>query len=199
MAKRKVQSSKLQDIWKTYEPGPDAPRYYGVEFTSDEKQAVYRAIKEKTGLNYVLDHLMWSSMHEFGRAHGVPFGETYCDDALVYCCIQLGIDYRKFPHNTPKLPIDGFIELAKRRFTNFKEAQNNIQRAVQRSKLVDLWSTWVESECVTRGCPRSWHSRCDDVYSDVDFDGVGLIVAKNNSKRAKRVKFQPLRLVHSSA
>jgi hypothetical protein len=174
-------------------------RYYGIEFVGDETRALYRAIKDATGLNYVFN-LMDVSMREFGKAHGVPFSETYVDDALIFCCIQLGIDYKAFPHNTPKLSIDGFLKLAKERFPEWRVAENAIQLSVQRQKLWDLWTAWIDSTC---DCGYDSHISCHTRYERVDMEQLAKDIGSANAKRVTRLKksdpaaFAGLRLVHS--
>jgi hypothetical protein len=186
MAKKSIRGRPAntgRDVWKPYAPGHDAPSYYGIEFTHHEKRAVYDAIRERTGLNYVFD-LMHQSMQAFGEAHGVPYCHTYCDDALIYCCIQIDIDYTQFPHNTPKLPIDEFYKLAARKFTDFRPAKNNeIAQAVQRVKLIDSFTRWHKE---------NGRDPWDDRYESPDFDALADRIAKQNAKRPQR---KPLRLV----
>jgi hypothetical protein len=199
MTKRVKKAIGMQDVWKPW-GGADAERYYGMEFTTDEKWAVYDAIEEKTGLNYVRDHLMHQSMYAFGEAHGVPHCHTFGDDALVFCCIQLEIDPRQFPHNTPKLPIDGFADAAARKFSDFSPAKNEIQGDVQHSKLYDFWIKWFDSMHAQLGCQRSGHGSCRDAYIKPDLRVLALTIARSNKKGAQkeRLSAKPkLRLVHS--
>jgi hypothetical protein len=198
MAKR-AKPTKMRDFWKPW-GGVDADPYYAMEFTHEEDQLVYAAIKERTGLDYVRDHLMQNSMLEFSKAHGVPYSQTFGHDALVYCCIQLGIDPRQFPHNTPKLPIDDFKDAAKARFGDLESARNEIQRSVQRSKLYDFWIQWFDHKCENGGCDLSYHGTCREVYEQPNLELLAEAIVAFNRKRARRVgtaKPPKLRLIHS--
>jgi hypothetical protein len=196
MAKRARKKIGMQDVWKQW-GGPDAERYYGMEFTCDERQAIYAAIKQKTGLNYVYD-LMSASMDAFGEAHNVPYCHTFGDDAIVYCCIGLGIDPREFPHNSPKRSIEEFEKVAHRLCHDFEKADTDMKRMVQRSKLVKIWFAWVEEEGLKEGKGRS---RMDDLFESPDYDAIAIEIVKANEQRRRRqskMGVRGLQLVHSS-
>jgi len=113
--------------------------------------------------NEVVRTLLNTAMKEFGSKHGIPYAYTYCDDAIVYLCRELAIDISNFPHNTPKLPIDGFIEYAHRRSPGFVLAANEIQWTVQRKRLASLFNDWRASVCKWDDC-NSYHHECGERY-----------------------------------
>lgn len=157
-------------------------RHYGIDFTQEGEHAAWVAIEAETGLNYVRD-LMSGAMTAFGKAYGIPWGMVYVDDALIYTCKQLGIDYTSFEHNITKKPIDEFVAHAKVTFRDWKAAKNDVQQHVQRAHLVKLWISWagVGSEA--------------ERYEEPDFEAIATKVVKAN---AKRPRVAPLRLVQTS-
>jgi hypothetical protein len=85
---------------------------------------------------------------------------AYVDDIYVHLCTELGIDYRKFEHNVPKLPIDDFVSLAMRRFASLALSTNETQCALQGRRWTNLWHQWVRQDCRRAGCDEDSHYDC---------------------------------------
>jgi hypothetical protein len=188
---------------KNYRPGPYAPRLFGCAYTSRERSQLDAAIREAAGIEWREFHmLVMQAMDAIELEYGVPNCYIWVDDAHVYIAAQFGVDYRTFPHNTPKRSSAGFLEFAMKELPKLQVAENDLQRSVRRKPLRTAWSKWVAIQCFHSNCLYEDHDRCEDLFEKVDFDEVGDLVALANKKppgRRKKVT-QPtgLRLVYSA-
>jgi|GEM_PF-4695938 len=176
-----VPSERIVD---TRDPAANKGRHFGIEFTSTEKDAVWRAIARASGCpqDQVVITLLRKAMLEFGRKYGIPHCYTYVDDGIVYLCKEFDIDVNQFPHNTPKLPIDDFVLYARRRLPGFSLAKNDMQWTVQHKLFWDLFTDWRASRC-KGGCD-SYHSDCRDRYQDPDFWEIAKLIQARDAKRS---------------
>lgn len=188
----------------------DGDKYFDVAFSTRERMALERKLEDHCG--YGADS--WppeSSRRRFGIGDHMGFerdilhpaeevvwpvfveqGYTYEQDyprlrsyALIHICRELGIDYRSFAKNMPKLSIAGFIEHAKRSCPEFRVPRNKVEQAIQEHKLRAVWSDWMEVECERTGCTCDSHWLCNDRFEHCDYAAIMKCIAEFNQTRPK--------------
>jgi hypothetical protein len=190
--------TKKPTIW-------DGDRYFDATFTANEFEALRRKLMDVCGYdNYIsfeydifrpAEEAVWPVF----KAQGLDYerdNSKLCDYALIYICKQLGVEYRSFAANAPKLPIDGFIERAKRLFPEFRHPRNAIELKIQEHKLHGAWVDWQDEECRRTGCTCESHWLCSDRFVDCDYAAILRQIAEYNQDRPK---FAPPKLVYSRA
>jgi hypothetical protein len=85
---------------------------------------------------------------------------------------ELGIDWRRFPHNVPKLPIGGFMTVARKALGSFKLPENETRWRIVEKKLRRAWDRWIEENCIRTNCPEFRHWQCDRAYENPNFWGI---------------------------
>jgi len=153
--------------------------FFGVNFTDRGRNDATAEIRRVTGLCFSLDHMAANSMRAFSNKYGVPYNHVHMSDALVFCCMELGIDYEQFEHNAQKLSIEGFVVRATTHLTvGFDTiADNETRRFVQRTVLQKLFRDWVSEQ-----------GRQQRDYEDPSWDDIAANVVKQRNKKRKRRK-----------
>lgn len=200
MAKRKVtrEATRPPTIW-------DGEKYFDATFTALERRALRDKLIDVCGYgagNYcgferAIEGPAQDTVWPVFVAEGFEYERDHarlCDYALIHVCRELGIDYKSFAANVPKLSIAGFIECAKRAFPDFKRPRNKIEATIQEHKLHLLWCDWHEEECARTGCTCKHHWLCGDRFAMRDYPAILEQVAAHNRTRPR---FAPLKLVHS--
>jgi hypothetical protein len=205
IAKKKVtrKVTRPPTIW-------DGDRYFDATFTAKERLVLqhklvdicgYGANERRRsnliGFDYEIFRPAQDAIWAAFRAQGLEYERDHarlCDWTYIHICRELGFDYRGFAANVPKLPIDGFIECAKRCFPEFKSARNKIERTIQEHKLHAAWTDWMDEECVRTGCTCDSHWLCSDRFVDRDYPAILEQIAAYNETRPK---FAPPKLVYS--
>jgi len=182
----------------------DGAKYFDAEFTNVERSALREKVMDTCGYgedsrlrrrNYLgfehdierpAEDQIWPAFCAAGFDYDRNRGKLH-DYALIHICRQLEIDYKRFAQNVPKLPIDGFIAMAKKAFPEFKRPRNNIERKIQEHKLHGLWCDWHDLECQRTGCNCDSHWLCHDRFAQRDFEGIIDEIAKHNETRPKLV------------
>jgi hypothetical protein len=175
----------------------DGPKFFDAEFTMIERQALRQRLVRVCGMDdarlnfeYEIErpkeNELWGVAKRFGVAD--LYHPSFRDWVLIAIAKDVGVDYKNFSKNVPKLPIDDFIECAKRFFPDFSMAANTTQKAIQVNQLRALWSDWKNRECERTGCGQDSHWLCSDRYMPHDEVTVLAIVAESNSKRESLLK-----------
>jgi len=170
---------------------PERRGIFGVTFTLEGERQIKAAIDREQGESgpdeedaedddawrrSKMDQIMrWSAVHIFAerqlRKHYANVPSVH-DDIYVHMANELGIDWRRFPHNVRKLPIDGFLPIAKKTLGQFELAANQTRWHIQEKKLSRAWDQWVEGKCARRECPENSHRRCAAAYDQPNFWGI---------------------------
>jgi hypothetical protein len=206
MAKRKVAAEREPDMHR------EPQEYFDVTFTGEEYDMLRDRIIEVSGvahdrwfwdLEEPTKHELFSKLVSWGRCKSIY------ECVIIKLARDLGIDHRTFAKNVPKLPIDSFVDLATKTFTDFVPARNSTISKLQVNRLQDLFNDWLNIECPRkRGCKKSEHAWCHDHFVEPMMHTIMTDVAAANQKRRRRVSkdiahptvasASRLRLVYSS-
>jgi hypothetical protein len=167
----------------------EARRIYGVTFKSWESRAVSDRIDRELGYgteDFVRDFGLTMRVHDQLREeHNMV--SAYIDDVQIRICIDLGIDWKVFPHNTPVEPLDAFIAHAKRKLVGFKLATNDTRWHVQSDRIWQMFREWARNRCTQPECEDGGHIHCDDNYVEFDTWEVAKLLAATEDEKAKLI------------
>jgi hypothetical protein len=185
----------------------DGVKYFDATFTAKERETLRRKLMDLCGYRsrpaghicferdilQPAEDLVWPAFVGAGLTYDAD-RDRLDDYTLIHICRELEFDYKAFAANTPKLPIDGFVECAKRAFPEFKHPRNVIETKIQEHKLHALWCDWSGDECVRTGCTCESHWLCSDRFVKPDYSKIIGQIAEHNETRPK---FAPPKLVYS--
>lgn len=202
--KRRRKVSKPLTIW-------DGDKYFDAKFTENERGDLRDRLMDVCGygkadgligrnfmgFEYDIERpaqdVVWPAFCAQGLTYERDHGRL-SDYALIHICRELQIEYKTFARNAPKLPIDGFIECAKRSFPEFKRPRNKIEAKIQHHKLYALWVDWLDEECPRLGCSCEHHWQCHDRFVERDHRQIIAAIAAYNETRPK---LPALKMVYS--
>lgn len=185
---------------------PERRSIFGVRFTIEGERQIQRAIDleegepteddvdsdgddDEEGRQRRLDSIMrWSAIRTFGertlRKH-YGYVDWITDDIYVHRAKELGIDWRKFEHNRSKIPIDGFLDIARKVLRPFELASNETRWKIQERKLLAAFENWVEKRCEESACPECCHRRCEEAYGQPNFWAIAKAVYEDRRETQK--------------
>ncbi len=199
MAKRKTSPKKERPATKW-----DGEKYFDATFSAEERRALQDRLMDICGYGpdpsgrghyLAFEHNIfrpaqdeiWAPFQVAGLDYNRDHARL-CDYTLIHLCRDLQVDYKSFAKNVPKLPIDAFIECAKRAFPEFQKPRNNTERRIQEHRLHMLWCDWRDEEIERTGCCGNQGNHwlcCSDRFVDPDYPAILEQIAKYNETRPK--------------
>ena len=170
----------------------DKDKFFDAQFTHSERAEIKGRVREATGMDHLeAEFNLFSPVRrEIQKAlRSMSWGcnERLEDYMLIKICRDLEIDYKSVAKNEPKLPIDAFVDFAKRMFPQFRRARNTTVRLVQERELWKAWVDWRERACVQTGCHKEDHWLCSDRFVEPDLNKIADEVADYNATRPRLV------------
>lgn len=188
---------------------PERRGIFGVRFTLEGKRQIKKAIDVEEGEHteddvdddteddedrsrgLMLSRIMrWYTIHtmaertlqkHYGDVDSIP------DDIYVHLANELGIDWRRFEHNKPKLPIDDFLNVASKTLSTFEMPANETRWRIQQKKLRAAWDGWVEQNCSERNCPEHSHYQCEQAYGEPNYWAIAKTVYDHRRETQKLI------------
>jgi hypothetical protein len=159
--------------------------YFDAKFNDAERMLLRVRILVATGISPLAfaDDVLEPAEQEIRAALGYwPAPERLRDWRLIHAAKQLGIDYKSFALNEPKLPLDDFIAAAQRALPDLLPGNGTLAKSVNGHRVWCAFVDWVNANCP---CGNERHTFCRDRFEPVDRHLIAAKIQKYNETRPK--------------